>query len=138
MNHSDRGNEANDPFAPLFASDLAEQVRETFEELIGFGGSPVAATQETVHRFGGLLNDEQDGPVILIVLAALQLKHGVVFSSIRDAAIEAIDSGHAARLAGGGGGDATVKRQLRDLLAELREALASIQIVDDDEEDDED
>ena len=123
-----------DQWSPLFTSELADQVRETFEELIGFGGSPVAATQETVHRFGALLNDDDNGPVVLVVLAALQLRHKVVFSSIRDAAIAAIDSGAAGRLAT----DPGSQRRIRELLAEIRDILASIEVEDEDDEEDDD
>ena len=103
--------------------------------MIGFGASPVAATQETVHRFGNLLGDDDEGPLVLIVLAALQVKHRVVFASIRDAALAAIDSGAADRLTGG---DTASRRQVRDLLDDLRETLAAIEVEEDDDEEDED
>jgi hypothetical protein len=128
---------SDDPFAPLYASDLGEQVRESFEEMVGFGASAVAATQETVSRFQGALQDADDGPVVILVLAALQVKHRVVFSSIRDAAIEAIDEGAADRLSHG---DSAARAQVRALLQDLREILASIDVEDEeeDEEDDDD
>ena len=125
----------DDPFAPLYQSDLAQQVRGSFEEMIGFGASAVAATQETVSRFANALHDDDDGPVVILVLAALQVSHGVVFSSIRDAAIEAIDEGAADRLTHG---DAAGRRKVRELLADLRETLASIEVADEEDEEDED
>ncbi len=120
--------QADDRFAPLYAGDLAEQVRETYDELRSFGGTPVAATQETVARFGSLLNDDQDGPVVLVVLAALQVRDGVVFTSIRDAAIASIDSGAAARVA---------SAEAVPLLDELRDILDEIDVADEDEDEDE-
>ncbi len=121
-----------DAFAPLFASDLASEVRETFEEMVGFGASVVAATQETVHRFDGAIQDARDGPVVIITLAVLQIRHGVIFSSIRDAAIEAIDEGAAERLTTQ---DAAGRRQIRELLGDLRDLLESLPAADSDDED---
>ncbi len=129
----------SDPTEPsqfdiLFTSDLANEIRETFEEMIGFGATPVAATQETVSRFGNLFEDETDGPLVLVALAALQIKHGVIFTSVRDAAIVAIDSGAALQLAGSEG-----KGEVHLALSELRDLLEEIEPEDEDEnEDDED
>lgn len=125
---------ADDPFAPLFASDLAEQVREAFEEMIDFGASVTAATQETVHRFEGALGDERDGPVVILVLAALQVKHREVHASIRDAALQIMQSGEADQLITA---EPAARRQVRELLGELEEILESLE-VDADEEEDED
>ena len=125
----------DDPFDPLFASDLAAEVRETFEEMVGFGASPVAATQETVSRFEGALHDDETGPLVIVTLAALQVRHRVVFSSIRDAAIEAIDEGAADRLTRG---DGAARRQVREILGTLRDILEQIQVADEDEDEEDD
>ncbi|MEM1011126.1 MAG: hypothetical protein AAGI46_02765 [Planctomycetota bacterium] len=122
----------DDAFDVLLTSDLALEVRETFEEMIGFGATPVAATQETVSRFGELLSDDEHGPLVLVVLAVLQLRHGMIFSSIRDAAVTAIDTGSAMRLASGEG-----RGEVHLALDELRQVLEEID-VEDDEDDDED
>lgn len=126
---------AQDPFAPLFTSDLAGQVREAFEEMLDFGASVTAATQETVHRFGGALNDERDGPVVILSLAGLQVKHREVHASIRDAALEILDSGEAEKLVGS---EPAARKQVRALLEELREVLGALDVEEDDEEPDED
>ncbi len=123
----------DDPFAPLFASDLAQQVRETFEEMMEFGASVTAATQETVHRFEGTLNHEQEGPVVILALAALQVKHREIHASIRDAALELLRSGEADKLVAA---EPTARRQVRPLLADLEAILEALE--DEEEEDDED
>lgn len=123
---------SHDPFAPLFASDLAEQVRQTFEEMLDFGASITAATQETVHRFQGALGDEHDGPVVILSLAALQVRHRQVHASIRDAALEILNSGQADKLIAT---EPAARKQVRGILGELREVLESLEIADDDEDD---
>ena len=122
----------SDQFDVLFTSDIAAEVRESFEEMIGFGATPVAATQETVARFGNLLGDDEEGPLVIVVLAALQVSHGVIFTSVRDAAIAAIDSGAAGRLAQG-----PIDGEVHLALSELRDLLDELP-TEDEEEDDED
>jgi hypothetical protein len=47
--------------------------------------------------FGGLLADPNEGPVVFLALASLQLRRGQVLGPMRDAAIALIDSGDANR-----------------------------------------
>lgn len=119
---------ADDPFAPLFASDLAEQVRESFEEMIGFGGSVTAATQETISRFEGALKNPQEGPVVILALAALQIRERQMHSSIRDAALEILQSSDADRLIAT---EPTARKQVQEILEEMQDLLESLE---DDEE----
>ncbi|MBC8105832.1 MAG: hypothetical protein H7Z14_04525 [Anaerolineae bacterium] len=84
-------------FAELFTSDLAAEVRGEFEERVGFGLSSKDATVHVVARFGSLLSDPNDGPVVIVCLAALQFEAGGLFQSFRDAAIELIDTREAQR-----------------------------------------
>ena len=121
----------DDPFAPLFASDLAGQVRKTFEEMLDFGASVTAATQETVHRFEGALSDEHDGPVVILSLAALQVKHRQVHASIRDAALQIIQSREADNLIAA---EPAARKKVRALLADLAEVLEALEVEDDSEE----
>lgn len=126
---------ADDPFAPLFASDLAQQVKESFEEMIGFGASTTAATQETIARFRGALEDPHDGPVTLLALAALQIGQREIDSSIRDAALEILHSGDADRLIAA---DPTARRQVRAILDDLQALLESLEVEEDDDDEEED
>ncbi len=99
--------------------------------MIDFGASVTAATQETVHRFQGALDHPQDGPVAILALAALQVKHHQVHASIRDAALELLRSGEAEKLIAA---ESTARKQVRALLAELQEVLEALEVTDDDEE----
>ena len=123
---------ADDPFAPLFSSDLATQVRETFAEMIDFGASVSAATQETIARFQGALKDDRDGPVIIIALAALQVREREIFASIRNAALELLVDGGLDKLVSNESG---ARNQVRAVLDELRETLESIEVEEDDDDD---
>lgn len=125
---------ADDPFASLFASDLAEQVKASFEEMIGFGGSVTAATQETISRFEGALKDPMEGPVVILVLAALQIRERQMHSSIRDAALEILQSSDVDHLIAV---EPTARRQVREILEEMEELLESLEAEgDEDDEDD--
>lgn len=126
---------AVDRFAPLFASDLAGQVREAFEEMLDFGASVTAATQETVHRFEGALADGHDGPLVILALAALQVRQGQVHASIRDAALEILRSGESDKLIAT---EPAARRQVRGLLEELAGVLESLEVEEEDEDEDED
>ena len=123
---------SQDPFEPLFSSDLAREIRETFEEMIGFGGSITAATQETVHRFQGALHDAGEAPVVILALAGLQVQHRQIHASIRDAALEILRAGEAEKLIAP---DTTSRRQVRALLEELRDVLEAIEDVEPDDDD---
>lgn len=125
----------DDPFTPLFASDLAEQVKESFEEMIGFGGTVTAATQETIARFQGALNDPQEGPVVILALAALQIREREMHSSIRDAALEILQSADVDHLIAA---EPTARKQVRAILEEMQELLESLEADEDDEDEDED
>ena len=126
---------ADDPFAPLFGSDLATQVRESFAEMIDFGASVSAATQETIARFQGALKDERDGPVIIIALAALQVREREIFAAIRNAALELLQNGGVDQLIST---ESAARNEIRGVLDRLQEVLESIEVEeeDDDEEDD--
>lgn len=120
-------------FAPLFSSDLAQQVRESFEEMLDFGASVSAATQETWNRFKGAANDPKDGPVVIVAMAALQVAHREIFGSIRDAALDVLSDGSARRQIVGG----PESGEVRQLLDDLQDILESLEDEDDEEEDDE-
>lgn len=122
-----------DPFAPLFSSDLGREVHETFEELLDFGASVTAATQETVHRFHGALHDPDDAPVIILALAGLQVKHRQVHASIRDAALGILRSGQAENLIAA---EPTARRKVRTLLQELQEVLEALDVQPNDDDPD--
>lgn len=89
--------EIDDITAPFLASDLAIEVRQVYFDHTAAGTGPGPATAAVFDTFRDLLSDTNEGPVVLLALAALQLRNGELLDPIRDAAAAMIDSGDAAR-----------------------------------------
>jgi len=113
----------------LFASDLAQDVRTEFNDRREIGLSIADAMAEVVAAFRHHLDRPDDGPVVIVVLAALQMIEGALSSTFRDAAIELIRDGH---------GFQTQRSEVIDkhldrkrLLHDLSAALATAQVVED-------
>jgi hypothetical protein len=118
-------------FAELFSSDLAAEIRGEFDERIGFGLSSKDATVHVVARFGSVMTDPNDGPVVIVCLAALQFEAGGLFQSFRDAAIELIDTREAQRARKCFDHEAGMQR--RAVLDRLATALRDAPVVADDQ-----
>ena len=100
------------------------EVRSEFAEQLSFGATIPDATRHVLTRFSDLLRDPNDGPVVIVCLAALHLRHadGAVAPVVRDAAIQLIDIGDAERAWRSDDFQARGKR--RELLGALREVLS--------------
>jgi hypothetical protein len=122
---------AGSAFAELFSSDLAAEIRGEFDERIGFGLSSKDATVHVVARFGSVMTDPNDGPVVIVCLAALQFEAGGLFQSFRDAAIELIDTREAQRAWKCFDHEAGMQR--RAVLDRLATALRDAPVVADDQ-----
>ncbi len=79
----------------LLASDLAIEIDAEFTGRIKMGWDVPAATGHVFGKFRSALGSPQDGPVVLIALAALQIREGYLQAVIREAALDLIDSGEA-------------------------------------------
>ena len=77
----------------IFDDDVALDVRGLFEDKIGEGASIEDATQAVLQEFDAALEDMDDGPVIYLALAALQLEHGRLLGATRQEALRVIDEG---------------------------------------------
>ena len=123
-----RDEELDAVLEPFLAPDLAREVATIYGERRHFNVDVGHATQAVFETFRELLHDPNEGPVIFLALAALQLRDGAVLAPIRDAAIALIDTGEAQRawrpL------DVMVNRQRKTALAALSELLATAAIVD--------
>jgi len=115
-------------YEPFFASDLAAEVRREYTSRVDHGVPVADATRDTLAIFRDLLADPQEGPVIFLALAALQVQDGRVMAFIRDAALDLIATGEAKRAYANT--DPMVSRQRRELLANLEAALDVQQVVD--------
>ena len=116
----------------LLSSDLAQEVRAEFEGRVSVGLPVAAATAHAFGRFRTALGDADDGPVVILALAALQWREGAVQAVIRDAAVDLIDSGEAATAYTSP--DAAARRGRRDLLEAFAEVLRTTDVVADDDE----
>ena len=138
MNVDVRHDREEDPgeargYVGLFTSDLATEIRNEFVDRTEFNVPVRDATAHVLARFRDLLGDPNDGPVIIVCLAALQLESGELFASIRDAAIGLIESREAQRA--WRCDDADLGRNRRAVLDRLAAALRDAPIVSDDQAD---
>jgi hypothetical protein len=85
----------DDLTAAILASDLATEVKAEFEGRLSVGFDVPGATGQVFTRFRGALSSSQDGPVVLLALAMLQMREGHLQQVIRDAAVDLIESGEA-------------------------------------------
>jgi hypothetical protein len=113
--------EINDLTAPFLASDLAHEVANVYGERANVGVEPGYATQAVFETFRDLLGDPNEGPVIFLALACLQLRRRDVLPPVRDAALALIESGDADRA--WRQPDATLHRQRKVALAALADLL---------------
>ena len=77
----------------ILSDDAAADTRDTFRDFIGEGISPDEATERVIAESAEMLADEEEANVFWLALAATQWKIGRLVDSVRDQALEIIDSG---------------------------------------------
>jgi hypothetical protein len=115
----------------LLASDLAVEVSAVFNGRRSVGFSVPAATAHVFATFRAALGSPQDGPVVLIALAALQLREGHVQPVIRDAALDLIDTGEAINAYRSQ--DAGQRKATRQMVEQLESLLKETDVQQDEE-----
>ena len=113
----------------LLSSDLAQEIKSEFNGRLAVGLDVAAATQRVLSRFHDVLHDPQHGPVVLVSLAALQLREHQLHTVIRDAVLDLISTGEAAAAYPATSLDARTAQQ--QLLGHFAAALAAAPVVDD-------
>ena len=113
----------------ILASDLAVEISAEFNGRLSVGFDALAATQRVLGRFHSALSSAQDGPVVLIALAALQLREGALQAVIRDAALDLIETGEA--LAAYRPDDFSQRKSVAVMLDQFRVMLEEATIVQD-------
>jgi hypothetical protein len=78
---------------PIFSDDTAADASDAFTDYIAEGLTPTEATNRLIAESADILNDEDDGGVFWLSLAATQWKFGRLLDSVRDRAIKIIESG---------------------------------------------
>ena len=111
----------HDLTAPFLAADLAQEVANLYLEHAGSGVDPGHATAAVFDAFRDLIADADEGPVILLAIAALQLRRGQMLPPVRQAALALIETGDAARA--WRQGDGAMHRQRMEALEQLRTLL---------------
>jgi len=115
----------------LLSSDLAQEVRAEFEGRLSVGLPVPTATAHAFSRFRTALADPDDGPVVILALAALQWREGYVQAVIRDAAVDLIDSGEAT--AAHRSPDGAARRAREELLEAFAEVLRGTAVQSDED-----
>jgi hypothetical protein len=77
----------------LFDDDVAVDVKLSFEGGLEAGMTVAAATRETMEEFEDYLDDEDDGPIVVLALAALQWERGKLQERLKKKAIAILESG---------------------------------------------
>src|SRR5437016_10055019 len=77
----------------IFDDDVAGDIRDAFEDELASGADPSTAAKRVIASFGDAVDDSDEGPVIYLALAALQLEQNALDEDIRKRALEIIDTG---------------------------------------------
>jgi hypothetical protein len=77
----------------IFSDDTAADTRDAFTDFVAQGLTPVEATDRLIAESADILADEDDAGVFWLALAATQWKLGRVVDSVRNSALDIIDSG---------------------------------------------
>ncbi|MDF2822200.1 MAG: hypothetical protein K0R15_2648 [Clostridiales bacterium] len=77
----------------IFDDDLAMDIKAEFEEAIEEGLSAKEATAMILEAYEDELEDEDEGPIIYLALAVLQMEKGIIEKSIKNKALYIIESG---------------------------------------------
>jgi len=115
----------------LFASDLAREVRTEFNARRDEGLGVNDATAAIIEHFRHLLDRAEEGPVVIIAIAVLQLLERAPTSVFRDAALDLLREGHG--FASHAGENLSFRRDRERLREQLIELLESPTIVPDEQ-----
>jgi hypothetical protein len=77
----------------VFSDDLAADTRDAFTDYAAQGLDAAAATEKLIAESASSLEDADEAPVFWLALAATQWKLGRLIDSVRDRALQIIESG---------------------------------------------
>lgn len=112
--------------AGVFASDTAQDVREEWVGFFRDTQSAKKATDRVLRSCRSELKDSDDGPIVWLVLAALQMKYGCLEARVKKAALDVIDGGKGLDLWAEQGGKTLAARKAT--YAAMRKQLMGKQI----------
>ena len=79
----------------IFENDTTADLRGDFEDVLAEGLGVEAATERVVADYAEALDDDDEGPMVRLALAALQVEHGSVQPAVREGALAVINGGDA-------------------------------------------
>ena len=77
----------------IFDNDVATDVRGVFEDELQLRASVPHATAVVLREWKDAMDDPDDGPIVWLALAALQVERDALQTSVRDHALAVIDDG---------------------------------------------
>jgi len=80
--------------AEIFDDDVALDVQTTFEEALAEGASVRAATRHVLDEYEESLDDPDDGAIVWLALAALQVEQGALQPRVRRHALAVLATGN--------------------------------------------
>lgn len=107
----------------IFDDDVAADVKSAFEAALEAGATVPAATREVREEFGGALEDDDDGPIVILALASLQWERGKLQERLKKQALGILDAGRGLERWEDQGERALTER--RAIYEQLRRLLAS-------------
>jgi len=110
----------------IFGDDTACDVRDAYRELVAHGSLGPEATDQLLREWGDIIDDEDDGPVIWLALAATQWACGRLEERVKTKAVKIIDSGSSLGR-WSENGDSKMLKQRQAVLAKLRAQLEAPQ-----------
>lgn len=110
----------------LFGDDTACDVRDAYRELVANGSSGPEATDQLLRDWGEIIDDEDDGPIFWLALAAAQWAYGRLEERVKANAVAIIDNRSSLGL-WSEGGDSKILKRRQAALAKLRAQLQSPQ-----------
>lgn len=106
----------------IFDDDTALDIRDNFEEYIENGLSIIEATERILEEYRDEIED--DGPIIYLTLASLQMDKGELQKNIKEAALDIIENGKGLEVWEESGEDELENR--KNVLNQLKLKLQSI------------
>lgn len=107
----------------LFEDDVALDVKDTFDDALASGETLAAATRAVLEEFEDSLDDDDDGPIITLALAALQWERGKPQEKWKKQALAIIEDGRGLeRWEDAGPGELAGRRQALETLKAMLES----------------
>lgn len=108
----------------VFDDDLALDIKDEFESGLSEELSIPGITKEILENYEDVINDEDEGSIVYLALAALQIKHGHLQPKIKKEALKIIDKGKGLERWEEAGEEVLSTRQM--VLQELKKRLLNI------------